>query len=154
MTVPSFLSLSLFISASSPLLSSSLPAPPLLLHPPPGSLPCRLSVRGHESSRYLRELWHGLPHPVPSLHGRQLERHYEGTRGPAPSPPHRAPIRTTLGIPRHDMGEKKTHKLWPQYRYNVYEIIINLSFRYINLPPRNFNLFPLICSHKILICPS
>lgn len=43
------------------------------------SLQWRLSVRRYESSRDLRELWHGLSYLVSSLHGRQLERHYEGT---------------------------------------------------------------------------
>lgn len=43
------------------------------------SLQRRLSVRRNESSRDLRELWHGVSYLVSSLHGRQLERHYEGT---------------------------------------------------------------------------
>lgn len=39
----------------------------------------RLPMWGYESSRYFWELWHGLPYLVSSLHGRQLEWHYEGT---------------------------------------------------------------------------
>ena len=42
------------------------------------SLQWRLPMWGYESSRYLWELWHGLPYLVSSLHGRQLEWHHEG----------------------------------------------------------------------------
>lgn len=67
------------LSSSHLLLSSSFPplCPPSFARGP--SLQCRLPMRGYESSRHLRELRHGLPHLVPGLHGRQLERHHEGT---------------------------------------------------------------------------
>lgn len=35
-------------------------------------------LRGHEPPRHLRELWDGLPHTFPGVHGWQLEWDHEG----------------------------------------------------------------------------